>query len=49
MAHPQKVFPEPYAIKLTRICLAQIVVTVSTLTSTAVLCSCLALVVKGFD
>ncbi|MCP3407610.1 hypothetical protein [Bradyrhizobium sp. CCGB01] len=49
MAHPSKVFPEPYTVKLRRICLAQFVVTVSTLTSTAVLLSCLALVANGLN
>ncbi|TWB03669.1 hypothetical protein FBZ96_102142 [Bradyrhizobium stylosanthis] len=49
MADLSKVFPEPHTTKLRRICLAQIVVSVSTLTSTAVLVSCLAVVLRGFN
>ncbi|WP_156918259.1 hypothetical protein [Bradyrhizobium sp. Cp5.3] len=39
MARPTKLLPDPYAATLKRICLAQAVVCVSTLTSTAVLLS----------
>ncbi|MBR0906640.1 hypothetical protein [Bradyrhizobium liaoningense] len=46
MVDPFKAFPEPHAVKLRRICLAQVVVSVSALTSTAVLLSCLAMVVN---
>lgn len=41
-----KAFPEPHAVKLTRICIAQVVVSVSALTSTAALLSCLVIVVN---
>ena len=46
MVDPFKAFPEPHAIKLRRICVAQVVVSVSALTSTAALLSCLAIVVN---
>lgn len=41
---PFKAFPEPQAVNLRRICLAQVVVSVSALTSTAALLSCLVIV-----
>lgn len=37
MASPSNVFPEPQAVSLGRICLAQVIVSLSALTSTAVL------------
>ena len=46
MVDPFKAFPEPHAVKLRRICVAQVVVSVSALTSTAVLLSCLTIVVN---
>lgn len=46
MVDPFKAFPEPHAVKLRRICVAQVVVSVSALTSTAALLSCLAMVVN---
>lgn len=39
MADPFQVFPEPHLVKLRRICLAQAIVSVSALTSIAVLLS----------
>jgi hypothetical protein len=39
MASPYKVYPDPYPVQLKRICLAQAVVSLSALTSTAVLLS----------
>ncbi|MEH2535144.1 hypothetical protein V1277_005558 [Bradyrhizobium sp. AZCC 1588] len=39
MASPYKVYPDPYPVCLRRICLAQVIVSLSALTSTAVLLS----------
>jgi hypothetical protein len=39
MANPFNMFPEPQAVKLSRICIAQVVVCASALTSNAVLLS----------
>lgn len=46
MVDPFKAFPEPHAVKLRRICLAQVIVSASALTSTAALLSCLVIVVN---
>jgi hypothetical protein len=39
MARPFKVYPDPHPVQLRRICLAQVIVSLSALTSTAVLLS----------
>lgn len=39
MVNPFKLFPEPQAVRLSRICLAQVVVCISALASNAVLLS----------
>lgn len=39
MMNPFKLFPEPQAVRLSRICIAQVVVCVSALTSNVVLLS----------
>jgi hypothetical protein len=39
MVNPFKLFPEPQAVRLSRICLAQVVVCLSALASNAVLLS----------
>lgn len=46
MVDPFKAFPESHAVKLRRICLARVIVSVSALTSTAALLSCLVIVVN---
>lgn len=39
MVSPSKVFPDPLSVKIKRICLAQAIVSLSALTSTALLLS----------
>ncbi|WP_161497189.1 hypothetical protein [Bradyrhizobium nitroreducens] len=39
MMNPFKLFPEPQAVRLSRICIAQVVVCASALTSNAILLS----------
>jgi hypothetical protein len=47
MARPMKLLPDPYAVTLRRICLAQALICVSALTSTAVLLSHVVTVMSG--
>jgi hypothetical protein len=47
MARPMKLLPDPYAATLRRVCLAQAIICVSMLTSTAVLLSHVVTVVSG--
>jgi len=47
MARPMKLLPDPYVATLRRICLAQAIICVSALTSTAVLLSHVVVVMNG--
>jgi hypothetical protein len=47
MARPTKLLPDPYAATLRRVCLAQALICVSALTSTAVLLSHVVTVMTG--
>jgi hypothetical protein len=47
MARPLKLVPDPYIVTLRRICLAQVMISLSVLTSTAVLLSRIVTVVNG--
>ena len=47
MARPLKLVPDPYALTLRRICLAQVIISLSALTSTAALLSRVVTVING--
>ena len=47
MAHPLKLVPDPYVVTLRRICLAQVIISLSALASTAVLLSRVVTVMNG--
>ena len=49
MAQPLKLVPDPYAVTLGRICLAQVIISLSALTSTAVLLAQVVTVMNGSD
>jgi hypothetical protein len=47
MARPLKLVPDPYVVTLRRICVAQVIISLSALASTAVLLSQVVVVMSG--